>query len=279
VNELRPSVTEYPLGSTGNIEPSVVIAGDLTGIEQPTSIAVDRDGNIYVLTLDSVLRFAPGASGNVAPAAIIHGPATELGSARHIGVDEHGNIYVLLGFTTQIIEFAHGSAGDVPPIGQVATSVLGSLIPITHYCQLAAIGFDRAENLYARCTEAVGRVTSEGEATRIIRGKLTGLDGFGGIAFDSNGNLWAANTSGLMRYRPGATGNVRPDALIFGPATHYSIGPIAIDRHGDVFVAVSYPSARVLEFRGSSNGNAAPLAEIAGSDTHLESPNGIAIGP
>ncbi len=82
-----------------------------------------------------------------------------------------------------------------------------------------------------------------------------------------------------MRYSAGSTGNVKPAALIYGPATHYSgAGPVAVDLRGNVFVASGYPD-HVLEFSASSVGNVAPVAEISGPDTQLRDPVAIAIGP
>jgi hypothetical protein len=108
---------------------------------------------------------------------------------------------------------------------------------------------------------------------------MTGLDGAGGFAIDSKGNFWAANSGGLMRYPAGSTGNVKPAALVFGPATHYSgIGPVAVDSNDNVLVASRNPD-HVLEFAPSAAGNIAPIAEISGSDTRLQDIVAIAVGP
>jgi sugar lactone lactonase YvrE len=70
------SVTIYPAGSNGNVAPTATISGPLTQLQQPSSVAVDSIGNIFVANdvsadgkhLDSITVYPPGSNGNVAPA-------------------------------------------------------------------------------------------------------------------------------------------------------------------------------------------------------------------
>ncbi|MGH7812689.1 MAG: SBBP repeat-containing protein [Candidatus Binataceae bacterium] len=106
------SVTEYAAGASGNQSPAAMIVGSMTGLSQPSGIAVDASSNIYVANYDG----GPSASGavtiytqpltsktgnpnNVAPAAEIVGPQTGknytlLNDINGIAVDANGLIYV-----------------------------------------------------------------------------------------------------------------------------------------------------------------------------------------
>jgi hypothetical protein len=70
------AVTTYAAGSNGNVAPMATISGPLTQLDQPSGVAVDSIGNVYVANdasgggtrLDSITVYAPGGNGNVAPA-------------------------------------------------------------------------------------------------------------------------------------------------------------------------------------------------------------------
>ena len=82
-----------------------------------------------------------------------------------------------------------------------------------------------------------------------------------------------------MKYPAGSAGNVKPTNLIYGPATHYSgLGAVAVDASGNVYVASGYPGS-VVEYSSDATGNASPISVLSGSDTGLEAPVGIALGP
>jgi hypothetical protein len=70
------AVTIYAAGSNGNVAPMATISGPLTQLKQPSGVAVDSIGNIYVANdvsadgkhLGSITVYPPGSNGNVAPA-------------------------------------------------------------------------------------------------------------------------------------------------------------------------------------------------------------------
>ena len=83
-------VSIFARGASGNVAPSRVISGPLTGIGAPGyagagKISVSADGRLFVAESGGrILVFAAGASGNTAPAQIITDPA--LGSAGQGGI-------------------------------------------------------------------------------------------------------------------------------------------------------------------------------------------------
>ncbi len=72
----QQKISVFPPRATGNVAPTRVIAGPLTGIGAPgllnSKIGVSADGRLFVAEANNrILVFAPGASGNVAPGQII----------------------------------------------------------------------------------------------------------------------------------------------------------------------------------------------------------------
>ncbi|HEY3675057.1 MAG TPA: hypothetical protein VGK84_03620, partial [Candidatus Tumulicola sp.] len=64
----------------------------MTGLNEPTSIAIDAGQQLYVTNLanQSVTVFAPAASGNATPVRIIRGELSKLTAAFAIAVDSAG---------------------------------------------------------------------------------------------------------------------------------------------------------------------------------------------
>ncbi len=154
------SVVVYPAGSDGNGNPSAVIAGPDTGLENPAAIAVDRAGDIYVanqgplkpkpgceyLPNGSITTYRPSSDGNAPPVSSIAGPKTGLEFPNGIAFDSRGNIYVsnqlsMLGVCLSfprinaptegdILIFASGSNGDVAPIGSIRGPATGLNNPL-----------------------------------------------------------------------------------------------------------------------------------------------------
>ncbi len=74
------AVRVYAPGAAGVATPERTIRGPRTLLDDPTGIAVDSDGFIYVANRrsKSVVVFAPGANGDVDPTHQFSGPLTEL---------------------------------------------------------------------------------------------------------------------------------------------------------------------------------------------------------
>src|SRR5271163_2902036 len=94
-------VTVYAAGSEGNVAPVETISGVATGLINPSSIALDRAGDIYIAnegaqfaggqTYDpSITVYPPGSSGNAQPIATITGNNTGLGYPLGLAVDSSG---------------------------------------------------------------------------------------------------------------------------------------------------------------------------------------------
>lgn len=269
---LSGSVTEYPLAASGDATPSVTVQGSNTGLYEPLGITADSSGNIYVADESapsgggpgSVTVYPAGSTGNQSPAATIVGSNTALSYPAGITVDSSGNIYVTNTVGSAVTVYSHGSSGDVVPSAEIA-------------------------------------------------GQNTGLSAPWGIAVDSSGKIYVANQgSGLFYYgsvtiySPGSNGDATPIATIGGWSNSscrtagvpfpcctgsgtgtcvdntglYDPVRIALDSSGNIYVANFGDDSgnySIGVFSPGSNGNATPIATIAGSNTELDFPIGVAV--
>jgi hypothetical protein len=120
-----PSPTPVATATPVNVTPIAVISGPGSGIGQPTGIALDTTGNIYVSDQAStvcapacpaVLIFAPGSNGAAIP-KFIAGGNTLLAAPTDVTVDKSGNVFVAdtAAGNGVIYEFAAGATGNVAP--------------------------------------------------------------------------------------------------------------------------------------------------------------------
>ena len=229
-----------------------MLAGpDAQPISNPSGVAVDSGGNVYVLSqgfdgAGFLQVYPPASQDNATPTYTIEGSNTGMTSPAAVAVNSAGDVFVgnvqnpTSGGNNAVLEFKAGAC----PAGQT--------------CNLAP------------------------EA--ILTGNATRLDNVGGIALDSAGNIWVANPQGLtsglvLEFNLGAcTGmcNLAPSTTITsGLAQPFGI---AIDQHGRIYVANTAGGDNEL---GSvtvySPGGADLIRTIAGSNTQLSSPVGVAI--
>jgi hemin uptake protein HemP len=105
-----------------------------------------------------------------------------------------------------------------------------------------------------------------------------------GIATDSSANIYVvdANSSSILEFAANANGTVNPIKTITSTAMSSPYG-IAIDHVGNIYVTVPGNSStsgvggKILEFGPNQSGSATPIRTIAGSQTLLEGPTGIAV--
>ena len=155
------------------------------------------------------------------------------------------------------------------------TLVLGG--SLTNFCQPTALAISPQGYLYVagffgpKCQPAIeffapgahGNVAPVGK----IAGKKARLNVPYGLAFDRAGTLYEADdqsgpsfTGEINMYAPGANGNVRPIARIFGPNTLLSgVAYVAVDDDGEIFAGQTGGN-RILKFPAGANGDIAPIA-------------------
>lgn len=271
------SVTVYPPGSNGNVSPIATITGSNTGLNTLQGIALDSNRNIYVtnafggaLNNGSITVYAAGTNGNVSPLATITDPNfSDIGD---VELDSGGNIYVTDYGANAIDNFPAGSKGEV-----AANTIISG--QFNSLCASAGTPFS--------CCTGSGTGTCSDQ---------TMLDFPVGIALDNSGNIYVGNcgfdcggisdAGSLTVYPAGSSGNVSPSATVSGAATGVNgPGGVALDSSGNIYVANcgsncgSTGSGSITVYSPGSKGNVPPIATIIGSNTGLNSPRGIAIGP
>ena len=123
-----------------------------------------------------------------------------------------------------------------------------------------------------------------------ISGPATGLIDPTGIALDAQHNIYVSNVvsgsstiSEINVFPAGSTGNAAPVQTIGGSATLLDYAnAIAIDANQNIYVAnegISGGPSSINVYAAGSNGNVAPVRMIAGANTGINDPNGIAVDP
>ncbi len=259
-----PSVTIYSAGSNGDVAPIARIAGPKTGLEAPSSVAVDSHGYIYVTndskspkTPDSITVYAPGSKGDAIPARVISGPATLLSEPDGIAVDSSGNTFVTSRQSegescchAAVLIYAPGATGNVAPI----ESIDGDCAKLT---MSGGIALGPNGNIYVTNPnpgapgQGIVVFNTQMLAPRMmgqcwmpiasIVGDRTGIDGPWGIAVDPAGNMYVpnseANENSIGVFSAGANGNVAPSVTIESPTEVSSPSSVAIDTTGKIYVA------------------------------------------
>jgi sugar lactone lactonase YvrE len=302
--EFESSITVYPAGSKGNASPIAIIAGNNTGLDYAQGIALDSSRNLYVsgdLSYGSGVNAYPaGSNGNVSPSASIAGTDTGLASPDGITLDSGGNLYVSNSFggTSQsgsLTVYRAGSSGDAVPTTTITSNFIGIDFA-------SGIALDSTGNIYVAnefggpwddgtvtIYSAGSYATSSPIAT--IAGGNTELSNPIGIALDSGDNIFVLNDDNAITVYPaGSAGDVMPQATINidTNGTYTPVG-MAAGTDGDLYVvnqggvkcnkSACYPTnnASVAVYRAGSDGNAKPIAVIAGPNTELASPSAIAV--
>ena len=194
-----------------------------------------------------------------------------------------GPLYVTSQNSNLVTVYATGATGDVVPAVAIEGSNTGLNVP-------RGIARDAAGNLYV-ANYGSNAITvfapgASGNATpiRTIAGASTLLNGLEGIAVDGAGSLYVADQTGsrILVFGAGADGNVAPIRTIAGSCTglHRPMG-LALDGTGNLYAAnlgADTPGTNsVTVYAAGASGNATPVSIIAGGNTRLYNPLGIAL--
>ena len=320
-NSATSTVTIYAANSNGNVPPLAVIGGSRTRLVNPTGIALDSTGKIHVLNIsangrDSITVYPPLGAGigilNEAPIAEIAGSKTLLDDPLGIAIDSQNNIYVANDRSGPVVRGQHfdkgsitvypaGSDGNIAPLATISGKATGLSFPV-------GIALDSSDNIYvgnffiANVKNALnlgGSITvypagSKGNASpsATIAGNNTGLESLGGIALDSNGNLYVTvlgcsglcggNEFGVNVYPSGSSGNVFPSAAINGADTGLSGSDgLALDSLGRLYVSNinggTGQGGSVTVYGAGSIGDAIPAATITSNFTGLPFASDVAV--
>lgn len=232
----------------------------------------------------SITAYATTDTGNAAPSFTIIGTNTTLAQPQGIVVDPAGVLITTSANPGRIIVFAAHAVGDIAP----TASISGSNTRLSHP---AALALDQSGQLYVADSVSDSVLTFANGASgnvaprAVIGGSNTLLSGPGGIAFDGKGRLYVANTASntITIFAATASGNARPVDTIAGGNTGLDAPRgIALDPAGRIYVTNASSGAAtssVTVYAATARGNATPIATIAGTNTGLDQPQGIALDP
>jgi sugar lactone lactonase YvrE len=304
----------YPPKAAGDIGPVRVIAGSRTRLVNPTGIAVDRAGRIYVanagvktdtmLPAPSITVYAANAAGNAAPIRTITGPATRLGSPSALAVADDGTLYVA---NSEV------PADDLGSVTVHAAEATGNAAPLRTLvgpglAEPRALALDRADRLYVLLgspfrSEIKVYPGGAGEGTQPARAfklptpyfflQLVGNPN--GIAVDARSRLYVADkfsANGMNAYGPdlgairvfraGTVNDSTPLRAINGSLTRLN-GPtaVAVDRSGNIYVANYWGTGpgSVTVYEPEADEDARPLRMLAGTATGIHSPSALVLDP
>ena len=189
-NRAYEGIAIYPAGTTA---PTRFIAGDATGILNPTQIAVDAAGNIYVASTGieaagAIQVFGATATGNASPIRTITGADTTIYNTRGIAVDAAGNVY-------RLHHLPRTRQWTVP-----GRDTEHRRIPPQH-CR---------RQMSRRCN--------------VITGSSANIATIGNLRVDSAGNIFAIGGPGVVKFSTSSTGNVAPAAVITSASVTAGIG-------------------------------------------------------
>src|SRR5881396_2407078 len=246
-------------GIAGSVSVSAATASVATGgTDLLTATVQDLHGAPLVnATVTWTVTAAPGVVARLAPAS---GPTTLLTAGTTPGTAVVAATSAGISATATVTVLAAGK-----PL-YVANEVFGSSITV-----------------YA--PGASGNATP----TATIAGDNTGLSFPFGVALDGAGNIYVTNSASsvggsnsITVYAAGASGNATPAATIAGGNTGLDFPTgIALDGTGNIYVGNSGGNITVdgsiTVYAAGASGNATPTATIAGGNTGLSIPQGIAL--
>ena len=194
------------LGSSGTPTPAITITSSAGSLSRPASLAFDKNGNLWIANLGNdtiIMLTAPqlAQSGSPTPGLVIGantgGLAPSLHGVSSLAFDKDGNLWALNASTPEtVVRLSPDQlmrSGTPVPVTTISTSLGAG----------SEIAFDAAGNLWISDSGAstvvkyaaaqLTQANNPGPAATIhtINGSLSNP---AGLAFDSSGNLWVANT-------------------------------------------------------------------------------------
>lgn len=292
VDPADSAVVEYAPGANGAATPIATISGGSTGLDEPSGVALDGTGNVYVANAggNSITEYAAGATGAVSPIETIAGASTGLSAPSSIGVSD-GLVWVTDPASNLVEAFSAGTGGDILP----AETISGSQTLLNHPVALATsadgglwvanhpgTGLPSVENF-----EGVGNVAPEARVHGASSGlqsptALISVNFFSVYVADSATNtiseydplfgLPGANAP-VRRIRGAATGLDQPDGIATDPAGRLVVsnaGTDSLEVFGPNASGNATPQRSVTGVGGASGpSSVAVLAAVPGAPTHV----------
>jgi sugar lactone lactonase YvrE len=189
-------VADWGTGAVLKVSPDGEVRMVLDRLNQPSGLALDRMGNLYIST------YAQGMTGEgtvvkvpvMGDAAVI---VSGLSGPIDVALDAEDRLYVACFDRDLVLKI---SPDD------------GMSIVVAEVAHPTALAFDRDGRLYvcSASTGAVARIAADGESAIVARGLTEPSD----LAFDADGHLIAANLGATELTYIDAEGRLTPFALV-----------------------------------------------------------------
>lgn len=320
-NQTIRKITPDRTVSTYVGQPGRAGATDSTGFaaqfNYPRSVAIDRDGNLYVadsqnhtirkVSADRQVTTLAGLAGSPGSADGL-GAAARFNNPNGVTVDENGNVYVA--------DLGNSTVRKITPSGQVTTlagvaanpGIVDGVGSAARFVQPSAVAVDRNGNVYVTdfSADTVRAIAPDGTVTTIagLANTPGTADGTGsnarfffpaGIVVDASGNLY------VSEYKNGTIRKIAPDRTVttlagdpdvagsddgVGRAAHfYTPASDAIDAQGNIYVADSgnsiiraiSPTGGVTTVAGHKG--SAGAVDGVGSEARFDYPVAVAAAP
>src|SRR5271156_3313984 len=278
------SVTAYPVSGGRRPAPLFTISGRQLII--PQGVALDSAGNIYVVNggiesgdqssdPPSVTIYRAGSKKHDAPMARIRGPKTGLKNSQAIALDSHGYIYVSNqgenGEPDSITVYSPGSKGNVAPARIISGSATLLSAP-------EGVAVDSNGRLFVS-SGAAGPPQSSNAAVLVFAPGSNGnvapfasidcncakLRTPGAITLDSNGNVYVTTRN----LDTGTAG-----VAVYTENDQRTSNPLNLDS-----ILAHHPTGPPTTEGGYQGQCLTPILSIAGDQTRIADPGGIAVDP
>ncbi|MGA2838437.1 MAG: hypothetical protein ABSF84_17780, partial [Acidimicrobiales bacterium] len=292
------SIVEYTanqLLASGDPNPVTTIT-DTGHIDDPTSLAVDATGNLWVSsrsgTSGEVGAFTPGQrllGGAIDPSVILASSA--FSAPAGLSFDRSGNLWMSNEDGDTVIDFTRAqlaTSGSPQPTVVLSASGTGTTASLATPFGTA---FDAAGNLWVEnlgnssvVSFPPSQLATTGDpvpAARLM--PSVGLEGPGDVAFDPSGNLWVTNPSdsvnAVVAFTPAqiAAGASRPSIVVSLPGGT-TVSGITFDATGDLWVSDDLSNA-ISEYPAASlatSGAPTPSVILSANGDTLDGPQTMA---
>jgi sugar lactone lactonase YvrE len=195
--------TASQLATSSAPTPAVSLTATAGSLNDPTGLAFDADGNLWVANTgaNTLVEFSAGqltSSGRPTPTVTIKAASGSLHSPIGIAFDHSGDLWVANSLGNTLAEFAPGqrtASGAPKPavtLSDKSNSISGPVM----------LAFDATGTLWVTNGDlnqntvvafAVSALAASGSPTPIVTLSGSTLHNPAGLAFDASGNLWISN--------------------------------------------------------------------------------------
>jgi len=255
------------------------IAGSNTHLNDPTGVAVDPNGTIFVSNDGCIITsYAAGATGNVTPATTVEPTSGCYGGLAADGTDVYAISYNTQALEMELVAFPETTNGAISP-ALTESSGYGTTNSATYIAEDAShdVAFTvQVNGSPTIATFPVGTInktlstTSNQTAVVLTGGSALANRNVVGIAFSPAGDLVVssydpagATPNSFEEFAPFATGSALPQSQIASTALPGGGIVLTIDPAGYIYDYAPYANpAAIIVYAPGMTGNVAPLQTL-----------------